>query len=103
WLPVVERLAGVFHCVAYDVRGAGGSGVPAAKEGYRVTHLVSDLVAVVDSASPTRPVHLVAHDWGSVQTWEAVLLAGSDPRLRGRVASYTTISGPALAHYALWA
>lgn len=102
WLPVVERLAETFRCVVYDVRGAGESGVPGSQEGYRVPHLVNDLVAVIDSASPTRPVHLVAHDWGSVQTWEAVLLAGSDPRLQGRLASYTTISGPALGHFALW-
>lgn len=102
WLPVVERLAETFRSVVYDVRGAGDSGVPGSREGYRVSHLVNDLVAVIDSASPNRPVHLVSHDWGSVQTWEAVLLAGSDPRLQGRIASYTTISGPALAHYALW-
>jgi pimeloyl-ACP methyl ester carboxylesterase len=31
-----------------------------------------------------------------------VLLAASDPRLTGRIASYTSISGPALGHFALW-
>ncbi len=92
----------MFRCVMYDVRGAGGSGAPAAPDGYRVAHLVNDLVAVMDHVSPHRPVHLVGHDWGSVQAWEAVLLAGNDPRLAGRIASYTSISGPALAHVGLW-
>jgi pimeloyl-ACP methyl ester carboxylesterase len=102
WLTTIARLVDEFRCVAYDVRGAGESAVPETRAGYRVSHLVSDLVAVIDSFSPGRPVHLVAHDWGSVQTWEAVLLAGSDPRLTGRIASYTTISGPAIGHLALW-
>jgi len=102
WLPVMARLVDGFRCVAYDVRGAGESGVPATREGYRMAHLVNDLVAVLDHVSPRRPVHLVGHDWGSVQAWEAVLLAESDPRLRGRVASYTTISGPSVGHLGAW-
>lgn len=107
WLPVMERLRADFRCVAYDVRGAGESDVPPSREGYRIPHLVSDLVAVVDAVSPDRPVHLVGHDWGSVQSWESVLRAsgsgtGADPRLTGRIASYTTISGPSIGHLGLW-
>lgn len=102
WGPVASRLADRLHCVTYDVRGAGESGVPTSLSGYAVAHLVSDLVAVVDAVSPTRPVHLVGHDWGSVQAWEAVLLAGTDARLSGRISSYTTISGPAIGHFATW-
>jgi pimeloyl-ACP methyl ester carboxylesterase len=48
--------------------------------------------------SPDRPVHLVGHDWGSIQGWEA---ATSDALL-GRLASYTSISGPPLDHAGLW-
>jgi pimeloyl-ACP methyl ester carboxylesterase len=102
WLSTVARLVDDFHCVLYDVRGAGASEAPKSADGYLISHLVSDLVAVIDHASPRAPVHLVAHDWGSVQAWEAVLLAGTDPRLRGRIASYTSISGPALGHFGLW-
>lgn len=102
WLPVMARLVDGFRCVAYDVRGAGESAVPTTVEGYRMTHLVGDLVAVLDHVSPRRPAHVVGHDWGSVQAWEAVLLAGSDPRLRGRVASYTTISGPSAGQLGAW-
>lgn len=102
WLPVMARLVDGFRCVAYDVRGAGESGVPTSRRGYRMAHLVSDLVMVLDGFSPRRPVHLVGHDWGSVQAWEAVLLASSDPRLAGRIASYTTISGPSVGHLGAW-
>lgn len=105
WLPVIEDLADRFRCVAYDIRGAGESGVPQSRSGYRVQHLVSDLVAVLDAVSGDRPVHLVGHDWGSVQSWESVLRAGgadADPRLTGRIASYTTISGPSIGHLGSW-
>ena len=77
--------------------------MPPSLQGYRVAHLVNDLVAVIDAMSPARPIHLVGHDWGSVQAWEAVLTAGSDPRLRGRISTYTSISGPSLGHLAAWA
>lgn len=101
WLPLIARLSDEFRCVAYDVRGAGRSGAPDSVAGYRIPHLVSDLVAVLDHVG-REPVHLVAHDWGSVQTWESVLRAGTDPRLRGRIASFTTISGPAIGHLGAW-
>jgi pimeloyl-ACP methyl ester carboxylesterase len=98
WDLVVDMLAGLFRCVAYDVRGAGASGAPRRQEGYRLSHLTSDLVAILDSQFPGEPVHLVAHDWGSIQAWDAVVRESSDSRLRGRIASYTTISGPCLQH-----
>jgi pimeloyl-ACP methyl ester carboxylesterase len=43
-------------------------------------------------------VHLVGHDWGSVQSWEFA----TAPRSRDRIASFTSISGPALDHVARW-
>jgi pimeloyl-ACP methyl ester carboxylesterase len=100
WDLVTHRLADRFRCVSYDVRGAGASDVPATREGYRLSFLVADLVTVLDSQFPDEPVHLVGHDWGSIQGWAAVLRARSEPRLQGRLASYTTISGPALQHAA---
>lgn len=105
WLPVIERLAGRLRCVAYDVRGAGASAVPSSREGYRIPRLVSDLVAVLDAVSPDQAAHVVGHDWGSVQAWEAVLRADgadADPRLAGRIASYTTISGPSVGYLGAW-
>ena len=100
WDQVVEALpADDFHVVSYDVRGAGSSDVPASAAGYRTDRLVEDLLAVVEAVRPDgAAVHLVGHDWGSVQLWEAVLAAESDPRLAGRVASFVSVSGPALDH-----
>lgn len=102
WVPVVERLAGAgMHVVTYDVRGAGASDVPRDTSGYRTDLLLDDLVAVLDATVPDgERVHLVGHDWGSVQLWEAVLAEGDDPRLHGRIASFTSISGPAIDHLA---
>lgn len=102
WEPVAERLRGAgMHVITYDVRGAGASDAPSDVSGYRTDRLVDDLVAVVDATVPEGdPVHLVGHDWGSVQLWEAVLSAADDPRLRGRIASFVSASGPALDHMA---
>ena len=98
WDPVVQRLSGTHRCIAYDVRGAGGSDIPTEVSGYRIARLLDDLVAVLDAMAPHEPVHLVGHDWGSVVAWEAACRAGSDDRLAGRVASLTSISGPCLGH-----
>ncbi len=98
WDGVAEHLADEFQVVAYDVRGAGESGRPSTREGYDLRHLVADLGAVLDAVSPDRPVHLVGHDWGSIQGWEAVCCGALD----GRIASYTSQSGPALDHAARW-
>jgi pimeloyl-ACP methyl ester carboxylesterase len=98
WDGVAERLRGRFHVVRYDVRGAGASEAPDSRDGYHLDQLAADVMAVVDATSPHRPVHLVGHDWGSVQAWHAV----TDPGNAARIASYTTISGPDLGHVAHW-
>ena len=98
WDLVVERLVADHHVVTYDVRGAGGSGDPATPAGYLIEVLNADLDAVIEATSPDRPVHLVAHDWGSIQSWGAV----TNPELAHRFASFTSISGPGLDHIAAW-
>lgn len=98
WERVVAHLSDAFHCVVYDVRGAGESGVPSRQAGYRLEHLRADLAAVIAATSPAAPVHLVGHDWGSIQGWDAVVRAPAEPGLAGRIATYTTISGPCLDH-----
>ncbi len=96
WDGVAERLSARFHVVTYDVRGAGASGRPAGREAYRLTHLVADMRAVIDAVSPGTPVHLAGHDWGSIQSWEAVCA------MPDRFASFTSMSGPCLEHIAHW-
>lgn len=98
WSKTAQLLAQSHQVVSYDVRGAGRSSRPQAVEDYALEHLVDDLAAVVDAVSPDQPVHLVGHDWGSIQSWEAV----TTPRLQGRIASYTSISGPSLDHAGYW-
>lgn len=96
WDAVAERLAVRFHVVTYDVRGAGASSRPSSREAYRFEHLVADMRAVLDAVSPHAPVHLAGHDWGAIQSWEAVCA------MPDRFASYTSISGPCLDHAAHW-
>jgi pimeloyl-ACP methyl ester carboxylesterase len=98
WDAVSAGLDDTFHVVRYDVRGAGESDRPAGRAAYRISRLVDDLVAVVDAVSADAPVHVVGHDWGSTQAWPAL----TDPRLAGRIASFTSIAGPALDHVAAW-
>jgi pimeloyl-ACP methyl ester carboxylesterase len=98
WDGLAAALADTCRVVTYDVRGAGASDVPTSQAGYRVALLIDDLVAVVDAVAPDSQVHLVAHDWGSMQSWPAL----ADPRLRGRVATFTSISGPSLDYARVW-
>jgi NAD(P)-dependent dehydrogenase (short-subunit alcohol dehydrogenase family)/pimeloyl-ACP methyl ester carboxylesterase len=101
WSEVAARLAGPhrFHVVLYDVRGHGGSTAPRPlRGGFTLERLTDDFLAVADAVSPGRPVHLVGHDWGSVQGWEFVTVR----RTAGRIASFTSISGPSLDHFGHW-
>lgn len=98
WDLVAAELVDRHHVVTYDVRGAGTSGIPAGTSDYRMEALVGDLFAVVDATSGGKPVHLVAHDWGSIQSWSAV----TDPEGQHRFASYTSMSGPGLDHVSHW-
>jgi pimeloyl-ACP methyl ester carboxylesterase len=94
WTPVVQRLAVRFHVVTYDVRGAGGSSAPRGRAAYHLDRLADDFDAVCRAVGDAAPVHLVGHDWGGIQGWEYV----TRPRFAGRVASFTSIAGPALGH-----
>jgi pimeloyl-ACP methyl ester carboxylesterase len=98
WSGVAARLAERFHVVAYDVRGAGESEAPADPGAYRLADLAADVSAVLAAVAPGRRVHLVGHDWGSVQGWAFAADAAIAPKL----ASFTSISGPPLDHVGAW-
>jgi pimeloyl-ACP methyl ester carboxylesterase len=98
WHAVTDRLADELHVVSYDTRGMGQTTDPGAVERFALGELADDLFAVADAVSPDAPVHVLAHDWGSVQAWEAVC----DPRAAGRIASFVSISGPNIDHMAHW-
>ncbi|EFV14989.1 SDR family oxidoreductase [Segniliparus rugosus] len=92
WEQVVSLLEDRFHLVSYDSRGHGQSTSPKSFREWRMVDLADDIFAVIDAVSPDEPVHLVAHDWGSCASWEAVV----QDRAKGRIASFTSISGPSL-------
>ena len=99
WSEVAPRLADRFHVVLYDVRGHGRSTAPEPlRGGFTLEKLTDDFLAVADAVSPNRPVHLVGHDWGSVQSWEFVTVE----QTVGRIASFTSMSGPSLDHFGHW-
>jgi pimeloyl-ACP methyl ester carboxylesterase len=98
WHRVADLLGADFRVVAYDTRGQGESVTDAPDSAFTVDLLADDLFAVLDAVAPDEPVHVVGHDWGSVQAWEAVCRPGAEDR----IASFTSISGPNLDHVSQW-
>lgn len=96
WDGIVDRLAEDHHVVTYDTRGVGGSSRPKRIADYRLDQLADDLQTVIDSVNTGNGVHLVGHDWGSVQAWH--LITGD----HHGVVSFTSISGPCLDHVPGW-
>jgi pimeloyl-ACP methyl ester carboxylesterase len=92
WDLLIDDLAIDHRCIAYDVRGAGRSDVPASRSGWRMERLLADLDEVIDVVDDGHGVHLVGHDWGSIHGWAYVL----HPTCRSRVRSFTSMSGPPL-------
>ncbi|WP_245660493.1 alpha/beta fold hydrolase [Nocardia kruczakiae] len=97
WDGVAARLESAFHVVSFDVRGSGDSDAPTRIRDYRLDQLADDIGRVIDAVSADDKVHLVGHDWGSVQAWHAV----TGPA-QSKVASLTSISGPCLDHIPFW-
>ena len=95
WDGVVPRLADRFRIIRFDNRGAGKSSVPKPVSAYTISKLADDFAAVVDAVNPGEPVHVLGHDWGSVSVWEYLRRPGASDR----IASFTTASGPGIAHY----
>lgn len=99
WDNVAPLLADDVRVISYDTRGYGESTRPDQVEAYRLEHLAQDLFAVIDAVSPGTPVHVIGHDWGSVQAWEAVTTPGAEDRIK----SFTSVSGPNLDFLGEWA
>ncbi|NMR32331.1 alpha/beta fold hydrolase [Crystallibacter degradans] len=94
----VPALSTDCRVITYDTRNAGASRTTSKKlDYYRLPALVDDLFAVINAAG-AGPVHLVGHDWGSIQGWAAI----QDPRAKERILSFTSISGPDLGHLRRW-
>jgi pimeloyl-ACP methyl ester carboxylesterase len=95
--PLIDRLSATHHIVAYDTRNAGSSSITERPGNFSLPTLVDDLYTVL-SATQASSVHLVGHDWGSIQAWAAI----RDPRAAGRVSRFTSISGPDLRFFSWW-
>ena len=78
-------------CCGYDNRGVGLSSTPKPVSAYTMARMADDFAAVIGELSPGQPVHVLAHDWGSVSVWEYLTRPGAGDR----VASFTSVSGPA--------
>ncbi len=99
WRPVMAELADRYRVVAYDLRGMGGSSAPRPRRrGWRIEPLREDFVAVIRALSPGSPVHVVAHDFGSIQTWAFL----QHPATAALVASFSSISGPPIHAATPW-
>ncbi|MFD4467019.1 alpha/beta fold hydrolase [Rhodococcus sp. NPDC058505] len=98
WDHVVAELGSDFRVVTYDTRGAGRSTSPTRVADYDLELLAADLFAVVDAVGRGEPVHVLAHDWGSLESWEAVCAPGAGDR----IASFTSTSGWCFDHLGHW-
>ena len=69
WRAQLERFAAAgWRCVAPDMRGYGGSSVPANSGAYAVREFVADM-AELHNALGAEPAVWVGHDWGSPVVW----------------------------------
>ncbi|MFS0898900.1 SDR family oxidoreductase [Mycolicibacterium litorale] len=94
WDSVVAELADRFHLVRYDNRGVSPTSALKRASAYTTARYADDFAAVADAVAPGKPVHVVAHDWGSSGMWEYL----SRPEAADRVASFTSLSGPSVDH-----
>ena len=73
WHNQVEVLSSHgYRVAAVDVRGYGGSSVPAEVERYTLKELAGDIAAVAAALSH-EPIVLVGHDWGAPIVWNTAI------------------------------
>jgi epoxide hydrolase 4 len=75
WFLWRRQLAdlGEDHAVyAADMRGYNLSSAPPDPEAYRMRHLLSDILGLVEDLGVT-PITLVGHDWGGIVSWAFAL------------------------------
>ncbi|WP_373278726.1 SDR family oxidoreductase [Gordonia alkanivorans] len=98
WDSVAPLLRDRYRLIRVDNRGHGRSSSPSGRQAISTRRIADDYAAVIAHVAD-KPVHIIAHDWGSVSTWELI----TRPPEQARVASFTSISGPSMGHFAAWA
>ncbi len=74
WRHQIPAIAAAgYHVIAPDMRGYGGSDKPAAVADYDIKHTTADIVGLIDAMGEKKAI-LIGHDWGSIVTWNSVLL-----------------------------
>ena len=68
WRHQMEALSGSHQVVAIDMGGYNRSDKPAGVESYKMTHLVSDVLAVIGHFKKEKAT-IVGHDWGGAVAW----------------------------------
>jgi pimeloyl-ACP methyl ester carboxylesterase len=92
WRRQIERFAKTgWRCVAPDMRGYGGSSVPAGSSAYQLSEIVADMIELHDALGGA-PALWVGQDWGAPVV--GALAAHHPARCRGVV----NISIPYLPH-----
>jgi pimeloyl-ACP methyl ester carboxylesterase len=74
WRHQLRALAQAgFHAVAPDMRGYGDTDHLSEPDRYSLSHLVGDMVALVDALGEVSAV-VAGHDWGAPVAWHAALM-----------------------------
>jgi pimeloyl-ACP methyl ester carboxylesterase len=62
-----------YRAIAFDQRGYGGSSKPGSVDEYSLSHLVGDVVGLLDRLG-IETATIVGHDWGSIVAWTTALV-----------------------------
>ncbi len=62
-----------YRAIAFDQRGYGSSSKPESVEDYSLSHLVEDVVGLLDRLGIDTAT-VVGHDWGSIVAWTTALV-----------------------------
>ena len=72
WRHQMQTLKDAYRVVAMDQRGYNLSGQPSEKEAYAMSHLVQDVLGVLEAEGASEAT-IVGHDWGGAVAWQVAL------------------------------